>query len=188
MISPFRSLFIHLTPFHLSILAIVLIINTDYKKSSFQIYLGICLIMGWLIEAAGVHSGMIFGRYFYGESLGLKILEVPVIIGLNWFILSYTLLCVTKNIFHDHFSRATAVAILMTLFDLVMEPAAIHAGFWSWYCQGIPTQNYLAWFLFSWMFAFTGLKLDINFENRTAVIILLCLTLFFLVLDIALFI
>jgi putative membrane protein len=147
---------------------------------------GICLIGGWLIEAAGVHSQRIFGAYSYGETLGLKVLEVPLIIGVNWFLLSYCFLCCT-NFISDTVKRSFVVAISMTLFDLIMEPSAIELGYWTWHCPGIPTQNYIAWFLFSWFFAYTGLSLKVEYQNKLAMVVISCLTAFFILLDIILF-
>ena len=41
-----------------------------------------------LAEILVVSYGIIFGNYKYGEILGYKVLGVPLIIGINWCILS----------------------------------------------------------------------------------------------------
>lgn len=184
--SSFSTGFVQFTPFHLIILTFILFANTNVRIPSFQLYVGICLFGGWLIEAAGVHSQQIFGAYSYGDTLGLKLLEVPVIIGVNWFLLSYCFLCCT-NIILDPIQRSLVVAMCMTLFDLIMEPAAIHLGYWTWHCPNIPVQNYIAWFLFSWLFAYVGLSLKVQYQNKLAAIVIGSLTLFFILLDILLF-
>jgi putative membrane protein len=37
----------------------------------------------------GVHTGILFGNYKYGNALGLKLNDVPILIGINWFIVVY---------------------------------------------------------------------------------------------------
>ena len=36
------------------------------------------VLIGFVIEVIGVKTGYVFGSYSYGDSLGFKILEVPV--------------------------------------------------------------------------------------------------------------
>ena len=40
-------------------------------------------------EILGVNYGLIFGDYIYLDNLGYKVFGVPVIIGVNWIILTY---------------------------------------------------------------------------------------------------
>src|SRR6266511_3281278 len=44
---------------------------------------------GWLTDVAGVATGVPFGRYSYGGSLGPAALGVPVVIGLAWCIAAW---------------------------------------------------------------------------------------------------
>lgn len=40
-------------------------------------------------------------------------------------------------------------ALLMVLFDFIMEPVAIELDFWSWENNIIPMYNYISWFVIS---------------------------------------
>lgn len=40
-------------------------------------------------------------------------------------------------------------SLLMVLYDLFLEPAAIRLDMWSWEGGRVPVRNYLAWFVFS---------------------------------------
>jgi len=40
-------------------------------------------------------------------------------------------------------------AVLATLFDYIMEPAAVKLGFWTWNNGNVPMMNYFTWFLIS---------------------------------------
>jgi len=60
------------------------------KRTDFYISLIAVSIIGFLIEVIGVKTGYIFGRYYYGQSLGYHLLSVPLLIGLNWGVLLYS--------------------------------------------------------------------------------------------------
>ncbi|MCK7535950.1 MAG: carotenoid biosynthesis protein [Marinilabiliales bacterium] len=47
-------------------------------------------------------------------------------------------------------------SLLMVLYDLILEPAAMSLDMWSWEGDRVPARNYLAWFLFSALFHSVG--------------------------------
>ena len=58
----------------------------SYKKGELK-FLIWCLIVytvTFSLEVLGTSTGIIFGSYTYGNTLGLKFLGVPLIIGFNW--------------------------------------------------------------------------------------------------------
>ena len=158
----------------------------------------ISFAIGIITEIIGVKTGLLFGRYEYGNILGFKISGVPMLIGINWFIIIYAsgmLGGQLRKIFtpsHGACSRISDSnwvvstifidgALIATMFDLIMEPAAIKLGFWSWNNGTIPLMNYLSWFLISVAILFLFRKLP--FKNHPfAVNLLIIQTIFFLVL------
>ena len=58
----------------------------------------IAFAIGFSAELIGVHSGMLFGNYSYGNNLGLKLAEVPLIIGINWGVLAVTSASITETL------------------------------------------------------------------------------------------
>ena len=78
-----RQWFIQATPFCLLLYFLLLIINSNSKN---VFYLLIVFIWGMLAEIIGVNTGLIFGSYNYGDSLGIKVMDVPILIGINWII------------------------------------------------------------------------------------------------------
>ena len=44
-------------------------------------------IFGYSVELIGIKTGLLFGEYSYDTALGFKLLDVPLIIGLNWVII-----------------------------------------------------------------------------------------------------
>ncbi len=163
MLLPFtRELFKIITPLNLLFAAIFLFYG---KMPARQVIItGIAIaVTSFLIEAVGVNTGRIFGAYTYGKALGPALWNTPVIIGLNWFLLIYCTNVISRQIWdsmtHIVTGRQTALvrsafiiitgSLLMVLYDLLLEPAAIRLDMWSWDGGGIPVRNYLAWFVFS---------------------------------------
>lgn len=123
-------------------------------------------VASFFIEAAGVNTGKIFGTYAYGRTLGPALLNTPLIIGLNWFLLIYCTNVISRRLWDRlpfnavalvaRFTKSLLIIItgslLMVLYDLILEPAAVRLDMWSWECGVIPLQNYLAWFFLSAVF------------------------------------
>ena len=90
LISPFTQPYFKLaSSFNLWVsLILLLLFHQEYSKSFIMTVIGIFLV-GFFIEVVGVHTGIIFGKYWYGETLGTKVLGVPLVIGANWLLLIY---------------------------------------------------------------------------------------------------
>ena len=63
-----------------------------------------------IAEILGVNYGLIFGKYDYGDNLGLKLLGVPLLIGLNWVVLTF--ICGSIS---NHFIKNKYLSILSKL-------------------------------------------------------------------------
>jgi putative membrane protein len=151
-LSSTQKLFQFLTPFHISTVTFFLIFFQKKKSSSFWIFFIISALAGFLIEVLGVKTGMIFGEYKYLSTLGPKIFEVPPIIGLNWFLMIY---CTGSLVLNSNkssiFIKSLIGALLMAAFDFFAEPVAIAQNMWSWTNHNPPIQNYVAWFVISFV-------------------------------------
>ena len=168
-------------------LTLLLFFHQDFNKS-FIFTVIFILLSGFLIEVAGVHTGMIFGKYYYGQTLGTKFLDVPLVIGANWLLLVYCsaisvqsifLRIKTKSFFTSIFFQSFMSATLMVLLDLLIEPVAIRLDFWHWQNEQIPTQNFQAWFLIAFMLNFIFLKAKFSKINPLATLLLILQFLFF---------
>ncbi len=177
---PFSApLFQILTPFNLvASLVMLLLFHTDFRPS-FWVYCAIAFTVGFLVEVAGVHTGAIFGQYAYGEVLGLKIMEVPLVIGANWLMLSYLCGSVTDRLPVFLIIKVLIAAGLMTLLDFVIEPVAMQLDFWQWQGGSIPLQNYLAWYGVSAVLFFMYFKMPFQKKNVLAPLLLALQFLFF---------
>ena len=174
-----QAFFISLTPFNLILTLIAYVwANGDYRFHFFLIGL-IIFICGWTIEWGGVHTGILFGEYKYGYPLGYQLQDVPIIIGVNWFILSLASRTVMQFVFSNVWLISVTSAISMCLLDLLIEPVAVKFGFWQWNNNVIPLQNYFMWFLSSLMMQLILQKSDVRLNNKAGTIVFLIQVLFF---------
>ncbi|MCB8995056.1 MAG: carotenoid biosynthesis protein [Bacteroidales bacterium] len=110
-------------------------------------------VLTFLTELFGVRSGLIFGVYHYGDTMFLKLFDIPVVIGMNWVILmlgSYSLVQLTgiRQVYVPVLS-----SVLIVGFDFIMENVAIKLDYWQWEGNHIPLQNFIAWFFISLLFS-----------------------------------
>lgn len=175
-----------LTPVNLLVsLGIVLWFHKQ-PNAYFLAYLIVVYLFGFAIEWAGVETGKIFGQYFYGENLGIKILDIPLIIGINWVMLSYCamniagLLYQSLNLKVNQILIPFVASLLMVFADFWIEQLCSRFDFWYWKSNIIPLQNYTAWFFFSFAFNYLYFKLDLPTNNKIAVV-LYALQLFFFI-------
>ena len=142
-----KEFFLAFTPINLFISFVLLFVNqkqleSKELKSAFLIF-----FIGMMSEILGVNYGLIFGDYVYLDNLGVKILGVPVLIGVNWIILTYITGSLSSFIFKNKYVSILMGAILMIALDLLIEPVAPLLGFWIFDLPEVPLQNYVGWFV-----------------------------------------
>lgn len=141
-----RELTIQLTPLNLIISASLMVSGHTGKWRPLCYFFLISFTVGFFVEVIGVHTGFPFGNYRYGSVLGWKLLEVPVIIGINWFMLAYAFgmlyeyIPVRKNV------KPILAATSMVVLDVLIEQVAITLDYWVWEGGNIPLLNYVGWF------------------------------------------
>lgn len=177
-----RDLFISLTPLALIIcLAALLAYHRSDASAKDSIVFGAIFLAGFLVETAGVNTGMIFGKYSYGDGLGIKILNTPVLIGINWVVLTYCTAIIAEKLSVPGLLRIPAASALMLLYDMVMEQVAPAMRMWR-FEDGIPLQNYLAWVVLAMIFHTVIRIAGLGFSNRMAPFIFVMQGIFFLIL------
>ena len=142
-----KEFFLAFTPINLFISFVLLFINqVQLEKSELNAAL-IIFFIGMISEILGVNYGLIFGDYVYLDNLGFKVLGVPVLIGVNWIILTFITGSMSSYIIKNKYVAALTGAILMILLDLIIEPVAPLLGFWIFDLPTVPLQNYIGWFV-----------------------------------------
>lgn len=187
------------TPVNLAIMFLLLIWTQEKPNGHFLLFIAICLLTGYFAEYAGVHTGVLFGEYSYGAVLGPQYKNIPLIIGVNWFIVMYcagtTIQLLTDAVekrlipeqrkSYRKWGIASVIvdgALLATFFDWVMEPVAVHLGFWTWTNGTIPMLNYISWFCISAILLLLFSMLSFHKKNKFAFYLLLIQCMFFLLL------
>lgn len=142
-----QSLFLSLTPFNLLITLGVFFWANEWLNKNLILSFIITFIIGYGVEVAGVHSGVLFGIYHYGSALGIKLLDVPLLIGVNWFLLAIASRGIVEKISTNSYVQIILSALMMVFLDMLIEPVAIQLDFWSWENNVIPLQNFAMWFI-----------------------------------------
>jgi putative membrane protein len=176
-----RPLFIRLVPFALILgfSGVLLFHEAKWDLKTLTAFV-LVYISGFVIESVGVNTGLIFGEYIYGETLGYQIFETPLIIGMNWLFLVYVSSSLTENLNSGKFISFLFPPVLMVIYDLVLEQVAPVLGMWSWNNEVIPLQNYIAWFVLAFLFVLVFRLLNIKTSNKIAPLIFILQFLFFL--------
>jgi bisanhydrobacterioruberin hydratase len=178
------KLFLIFVPFHLLLMLILLLINQKKFTKNFWFAVVFIFFAGIFVEIIGVATGMIFGIYTYGETLGYKIINVPIIIGVNWLILIVAIGAVlTKFMQLNNNFKSVFGALILTLMDVLIEPVAIKYDYWHWQNNLIPFQNYVGWFIVSFLFLKVYHQIDFNKSNKVAGLLLITQALFFIILN-----
>ncbi len=142
---------------------------------------GLCFVISLLFESVGVATGLVYGPYHYTSSLGPKFLGlVPYLIPLAWFMMMYPSLVIAQTLARSRgidgrlgaipvLSAAALGGLVMTAWDLAMDPMMVQAGHWVWdgpavtrLYFGIPLQNYWGW----WLTTFITFALFISLAPR----------------------
>ena len=193
-----NSFIIKATPVNLLLMFLLLIWTQQEKNYFFWLFVLFAVAVGIGVEMIGVNTKLLFGEYSYGNVLGFKVKNVPLVIGVNWFIIIYccgisvhTLL--VKAI--DKVSTETATppmalkalsvivdgATLAVFFDWLIEPVAVKLGYWKW-ADDVPFYNYLCWFIVAAVLLVAFHFLKFNKQNKFAVHLLMIQVMFFLLL------
>jgi putative membrane protein len=172
------SFFSPFTPYTLLLTCFVFLIHSPLADKKFIFAFFSIAFLGFIIEVVGVKTGLIFGKYSYGNGLGYKLLNVPLVISINWAMLIFAGIIVVSRIFANKITVLVVAALLVTLIDLLIEQVAPKLDFWQ-FEAGLPDlQNYLSWigvaFFTSYFFYPTIIK-----GNRTVSLTILILQIIF---------
>jgi putative membrane protein len=203
----FKSpLFINLTPLNLLVCAALILYTQEKINGAFLAFCLLSYVVGFAAEYIGIHTGLLFGEYSYGDVLGTKWQEVPWIIGVQWLVTMYCI-GISMAMLHQRLMRQNVAivketgeqnrrfpkwwliastiadgALLAVIFDWVIEPVAIQLGYWEWKDGEVPWSNYYSWWVVSALILTAFHFLPFKKHNLFAVHLLLIQFMFFLLL------
>lgn len=143
----YEEWFITKTPLNLSIALVLLIWNYPLNTPRKLITAVVFFIAGMAAEWVGVHYDFLFGAYYYGNNLGIKLDGVPLIIGVNWAVLVLITGTIAHHVTQNLTLKIVAGASLMVFLDFFLEVSAPQFDFWHWGIGHAPLQNFVTWFL-----------------------------------------
>jgi uncharacterized membrane protein len=168
ILSRFSEYFVRLTFANLVLTALLLLVNANGFGRSAAVGFSVSMFAGFAVEALGVKTGVIFGEYHYTDRMGPSLIEVPLVIGLNWAILVHSVHAWVGKWLRSRTLMAAVGATAMTAFDWVMEPVAIRLRFWVWQADAVPLKNYLAWWGLSFLLLLASDAMGPRPNNRLA--------------------
>jgi len=178
-----RSLVLSLSAINLFLGFIVILLSEKKNLTGILVFSLIAFLIGYGSELIGVHTGALFGNYWYGANLGLKLMEVPLIIGINWGVLAITSASLTQRFIDNIFIKIGVNSLLMVFFDFVMEPVAMKSDFWSWENDVIPFFNYVCWFFVATILQVIYLNFFKTSTNKVLNTLFIIQLLFFIILN-----
>jgi putative membrane protein len=195
-----KTIFVQTTSLNLLLMFLLILFTQNTINKSFLFFIVCCFATGILVEIIGTKTGILFGNYSYGTVLGPTFMNVPYIIGLNWFMIIYCAGISMNILLHKMVDQINTItnnkkpiiklislvidgATLALFFDWIMEPIAIKLGYWKWGGNGaVPFFNYVCWFLVSLFLLFIFHQLKFDKRNKFALHLLMIQVMFFLLL------
>ncbi|WP_456268796.1 carotenoid biosynthesis protein [Kushneria sp. AK178] len=182
---PVHDQFIRLTP--LTLLASLGLVMAFHPGPRGRLwgYVALCYAVGFVAEAIGTSTGLLFGDYAYGHVLGPTLWHTPLIIGVNWALLLYCLNVVVQRVLPglSRPLKGVAGAMLMVALDMLIEPVAIQHDMWAWGDISVPLSNYLGWFIVSLPISMLFHYLFERVRNPVAIAVALLMAGFFAALN-----
>ena len=102
------------------------------------------------IETAAIITGFPYGHFGYSDLLGYRLFGyVPWTVALAWTPLLLAAYVVARRTLENLPLRIIAVALILVVFDLVLDPGAVRLGFWQYAgggeFYGVPVSNFVGW-------------------------------------------
>ncbi|WP_462266567.1 carotenoid biosynthesis protein [Mucilaginibacter sp.] len=145
-----RPLFLQIVSFHLLLMLGVIIYSYPGPYFKFFSFALLIYLTGYAAEWIGVHKAWIFGDYYYGRTLGIQVYDIPLTMGINWFLLIYAAgVTMQRSNIKWLLVRVVSGALLLVLLDVLIEPVAQRFDYWHWSAAGVPFKNYVGWFAIS---------------------------------------
>lgn len=171
--------FLGLTPLNLMLYFIIILWNLKKIDIRFLYAFSIPFIIGFLVEFLGVNYSLFFGTYEYGENLGAKIGGVPIMICINWGVLTVITSDISKMISKNTVIRFVLGGFMMMILDVVIEVSAPRFDFWEFENGVVPLKNYIAWFVIASIAHFFYNLFKIESDKKISIQILIAITIFF---------
>ncbi len=168
-----QHVFMLLVPWHLLLMGIFIIISHERFDERFLFFFILTYTLTFFAEWVGVHTNFFFGNYHYGHTMGQKLWDIPLVIGITWFLLIYCAgVLMQWSRIKNMFFRVIIGSVTLVLLDLLIEPVAMRFDYWHWSGGIVPMKNYLGWFMVSIVMLFVFELFKFKKQSLVAVVLL----------------
>jgi uncharacterized membrane protein len=84
-----KSFYLKYTPLTLLLTMVLLGAFQQGRNLIFWLFVAQTFLLGMVAEIVGTNTGLLFGHYTYGATLGPQYMGTPWLIGLNWVVVTY---------------------------------------------------------------------------------------------------
>jgi len=117
-----------------------------------MLFVGALGLYALAVEASAIVTGFPYGHFGYSDLLGYRIFGlVPWTVAFAWTPLILGAYAVAANLFGNAIARIVATTLLVTLFDVILDPGAVLLGFWKYngggWFYGVPMSNFGGWLI-----------------------------------------
>ena len=179
ILSSYSSCFLGYTFLNLLIYVVLITWNIEHIFKKFLVAFSIPFFIGFLTEYLGVNYGLLFGTYSYGDNLGFKIWGVPLMICVNWALLTFITADLSRIIHENIIVRSFLGGLLMMILDVIMEVSAPRFDYWQFENNTIPLKNYIAWFIIGSVAHFFYNQITLKTNMKLSIHIFVAITFFF---------
>ena len=179
ILSSYSSWFLGYTFLNLLIYVVLITWNIEHISKKFLVAFSIPFFIGFLTEYLGVNYGLLFGTYSYGDNLGIKIWGVPLMICVNWTLLTFITADLSRIIHKNIIVRSFLGGLLIMILDVIMEMSAPRFDYWQFENNTISLKNYIAWFIIGSVAHFFYNQLTLKPNMKLSIHIFVAITFFF---------
>lgn len=190
-----RAWFIAAMPPGLFLMFLLLLFTQKQINGHMLLFVALCILTGMTYGLVITRAGV----FKFGNALGIFVDTVPLVTGINWFIIIYCsgiTIHMLLNRIIDRMATNTRTmrpalkamsvivdaATLAVLFQLLVEPAAARLGWWIWERGSVPFYHYTCWYIVSALLLLDFHYALFNKENKFAINLLLIQAMYFLLL------
>ena len=179
ILSSYSSWFLGYTFLNLLIYLVLIIWNLEHFSKQFLIAFSIPFFIGFLTEYLGVNYGLLFGTYSYGDNLGIKFWGVPLMICVNWGLLTIITADLSRVIHKNIIVRSFMGGVLMMILDVIIEVSAPRFDYWEFENNNVPLKNYIAWFIIGTIAHYLYNQICLKTNTKLSIHLLVAITFFF---------
>jgi len=136
----------------------IIFLREILKRNSMRVFEIIsCAFFGMILEIGNTY---IAHTYYYNNLFLVKIVNVPLAIGLWWAVIIYCSMLLSDQYNIPWRFRPAMDALIAVIIDIAMDAIAIRLGFWYWSIPltqewyGVPYENLVGWILVTLSFSY----------------------------------